>query len=667
MLLEWMIEGMNKYIEKLYKYVPILNRGYYCGELYDRLKIRDISKSDFASANCAKVRVYSNVNKEYQLCKLIKSIDISPISNYFFYCIDVYKFAPAKRGSVVFDNFTPNYINAIGGTINDSKLTYALKKYLERAEASVTDENHRTHIISLKEMFGKEAKSFEEGLQRILFINQFFWQTGHTLVGVGHLDWLLGDLYLDDFKNNRLSKERAKFLVEQFIKAIHSYYEYKSNSLLGDTGQVIILGGNKNGIYICNELTYLIMDVISEMQLPDPKLLVRYGDTMPNDLFISCINMMATGIGSPLLSNDEIVVKSMINFGYSEQDSNNYGVSACWEPLSIGNSFDNNNCSSINFAEPFVKTINDVRFNECENIDSVVAIYEEYLISHIKDTVGVAQRRVYDEDPMINILSDEYRKNRQDFCRGGAKYSNTGFTSVGMSTVIDSLLIIEQYAFKKNIISLKEIQRVCKENYKDSDDFVKLTSDFELSFGRDNEHVVSLTNRVMGIAALVLNNERTRYGGGYKIGFSSPNYITLGCSTAATPDGRRDGGAFSTHISSNRPIAYTELLNFASKLNYNQNIFNGNVVDFVAPAGFLKEHIREFCILIKKALEKGIFQLQINVLDSSQLIEAKKNPEKYKRMIVRVWGFSAYFVDLPEEYQNRLIQRALESERKYEG
>ena len=106
----------------------------------------------------------------------------------------------------------------------------------------------------------------------------------------------------------------------------------------------------------------------------------------------------------------------------------------------------------------------------------------------------------------------------------------------------------------------------------------------------------------------------------------------------------------------------TELCNFASKLNYGKHGFNGNVVDFTMTPTFVRDNLEKFTQLMKGSINAGVFQMQMNVIDSRTLIEAKKNPAKFPNLIVRVWGFSAYFKDLPYEYQDYVIERALKNE-----
>jgi len=116
------------------------------------------------------------------------------------------------------------------------------------------------------------------------------------------------------------------------------------------------------------------------------------------------------------------------------------------------------------------------------------------------------------------------------------------------------------------------------------------------------------------------------------------------------------------HISCKKAVGYTELISFASQLKYTGIAFNGNVVDFMLTPSFIENNFEKFLTFLKLAIKKGFFQMQMNVVSSSTLIKAKENPELYKNLIVRVWGFSAYFNELPEEYKDYLIERAKISE-----
>ena len=104
-------------------------------------------------------------------------------------------------------------------------------------------------------------------------------------------------------------------------------------------------------------------------------------------------------------------------------------------------------------------------------------------------------------------------------------------------------------------------------------------------------------------------------------------------------------------------------MNFASHLEYKDALINGNVVDIMVSPNIIKENAEKFAFFVHQSMLNGVFQMQMNVVSSKILIEARKNPDAFPHLIVRVWGFSSYFNDLPDEYKDYLIQRALQNER----
>ena len=127
---------------------------------------------------------------------------------------------------------------------------------------------------------------------------------------------------------------------------------------------------------------------------------------------------------------------------------------------------------------------------------------------------------------------------------------------------------------------------------------------------------------------------------------------------------RKSGEPYKVHISNETASSYTQVLNFASMMDYCGNRFNGNVVDIMVNPDFIMDNKEKFKYLLMGAINKGFFQMQANVVSSDILIDAKEHPDKHTGLIVRVWGFSAYFNDLPDSYKTVLINRALISEGK---
>lgn len=601
---------------------------------------------------------------------------IPEAKGHFFYSVDPQFLFDTTRG-YRFENFTPDYsiildngLESLKYRKEDADITFcqdynsivdSMIKLVNRILEKQSDEKIKKYFFNLLK---DKASCFEEVLQRILFVNQLLWQMGHRLVGLGHLDWLLYSYYQKEMKAGTLNRDKAKIIMKDFLTVLHQYYWLKSNVLMGDTGQIIILGGSdSDGNYICNELTYLWIDALMELKLPDPKILLRVNQKMPRDLMELAVRCMETGIGSPILANDDVIIPSLLEYGIDKEDAYEYGTSACWEPLVPGKSISLNNISYLKYPQAFIDMLEEV--SEDATFGDILNIYYQKLKLELdKIQKNISEFRLQ-YNPLLSVFMKNCFDKKKDASCGGAKYSNYGITTVGLANVVDSLLNIKKYVFEEKRISLKEVRDILSSNYEGYEELRLELKDLEKGYPYDDDYVIDLTNNILKKTTEYTEDFRNYLGGTLKFGVSAPTYIDAAKNFPATFDGRKKGEAFAVHISSNRRYAYTAIINFAAAIDYKENRFNGNVVDLMITPQFIEKNFQKFVDLLMIAIEVGFFQLQMNVVGSEVLIEAKKNPDKYPNLIVRVWGFSAYFNELPEEYQNVLIQRALENEGVY--
>lgn len=526
-------------------------------------------------------------------------------------------------------------------------------------------ENH--HIKNLVEIFKQvplhPAQTFQEALQSFLFINSLIWMDGGYLVGLGRLDQLFYPFLKKDLDNG-LKIEEANDLIKGFLKSINKYYEYKSNDLLGDTGQVIVLGGkNHDGTDATNQLTFMFMDALKELKLPDPKIVLRVHDGTTEELWETAFKCLEEGLGYPLFSNDEVLINSLTDFGYREEDSYDYTTSACWEPLIQGKSLDQNNLANINFLEPLLRTLKEVENNKenFSDFNNFLISYKEFLEKYVEDIIENLERIKFEPSPILSLLVDDCVENCRDIADGGARYNHFGLLTLGMGNTINSLLNIKRLVFKEKKIKLWSIYPLLLENFRSNKTLKYELLNKGLKYAMDDDSIIDLTNELINTVQATLNGNRNKYGAKYKFGLSSPNYISGSVDYPASFDGRMMGEPFGVHISpiNTSNVSYTAISNFASSLSYDQ-AFNGGVVDIMVEKSFLKTIEENFLNYLKVSFIKGVMQMQINVLNPETLIKARENPEEYPDLIVRVWGFSAYFKDLPDAYKDLIIKRALQ-------
>jgi len=478
---------------------------------------------------------------------------------------------------------------------------------------------------------------------------------GHHLIGLGRLDQILYSFYLNDIKKGSLNKDKAIFLIKEFLKSIHKGFKYKSNVLPGDTGQVIVLGGKDHmGKDQCNELTFIFMNVMKDLKLPDPKIVLRVHENTPDEIWYTAIDLLSEGLGYPLFSNDDVIIPALQKFGYEFNDSYNYVVSACWEPHIPGVSLDQNNVLNLNLLEPLITLFNSNLIDNINSFDEFWSLYKKELIRYVEENIKSIEKIKFKPSPLLSLLTECRKK---DISECGAKYNHLGILTVGLPNVVNSLLNIKRWINTKKF-SLSEIKAVVKTNFQKNPVLLYDARNKGIKFGNDDVEVIELTNNIINIVVSVVENKVNPLGGKYKLGYSSPAFVEIGKHLPATPDGRKDKESLGVHISpTHGRITLVELFNFSSKLNYTK-VFNGAVTDIIIDAHFLKRYFNSFINLFKSfILIKGA-QLQCNVLDYKKLLDALNNPNKYPNLIVRVWGFSTYFKDLPIEYQQLILQRA---------
>ena len=609
-----------------------------------------------------------NLNFDGQVLNGI-TVDYSKILNGSIYQYNEIYFHPKGGRGFARDlssDFNKNQLDMLDGI---ELLIYEISKKLRNS-----NHNERAKYARYFEnMIDKPVEHFEEALQRILFCNQLLWQTGHTAVGLGRLDKTLEDYYFDDLNNGFISQAEVYELVKSFLKTLHAHNWFKSDKFLGDTGQVIVLGGKYfdeyGDYYFYNDLTYMFIRATNELQLTDPKIILRVSDETPRDLIKLSLETINSGIGSPLLSNDEVVIDKMMEFGYDKEDALNYIISDCWEPSTVCNGVEQNQLSFISFLKPlnefFDGETQDFLAN-MDNFNELMNSYKYYLKKEAESLIQTLDSIEWNEDPLLSLFIDDCNDNALDISKGGAKYNHYGITTVGLANTVNSLYNIKSLVFDDKLYSLNELNDMRKKNFKKDkhQDAFNLLKSLNPRFGIDNEEIVTITNEIIQFLEDCLKDYTNKFGGKIKFGLSSSEYINAGEEVSTSFDGRLEGKPFSTNISldSNKDIA--EVVSFASKLDYGGCKFNGNVIDLMLTPDFIKDKMDEFIDFIFSSMKLGFFQMQMNVLSSETLIEAKEEPESHPNITVRVWGFTAYFNDLSEEYQDLLIEWAFKNEGK---
>ena len=476
-------------------------------------------------------------------------------------------------------------------------------------------------------------------------------------------DFHLEDYYRKDILEGRLNQKGVLEILKEVYRILHEHYEYKSSLILGDTGQIFVLGrSDQEGNYIYNDLTYLFIEAMREVQQTEPKCLLRVNRHTPRKLLEIALESIATGIGAPLLANDDVVIPELINFGIDKQDACEYTTSACWEPLIGGKSSGNNNMTVLNYLKALDNLLKRERLDRIDSFEKLKYIYYIYLKRNIRAVKRVLDSRWFQYDPLLSVFMNDCYENKKDVSWGGARYHHIGITSVAMGNLVNSLLNIKEYVFDRKLYTLYDVKECVIQNYEGNETLWKELKAKTSRYGTDDEEVIVLVNEITSCVSNELEAYRSYLGGKIKVGLSGAAYMDAARGFGASFDGRKAGDAFTVHISNEDNNGFTEIVNFASQMEYSAARFNGNVIDFMVSPDFIHSNWDKYVDFLMLSIKKGFFEMQMNVVSSKTLIEARRKPEQFPNLIVRVWGFSAYFKDLPEDYKDVLIERALNNE-----
>lgn len=603
--------------------------------------------------------------------KIINGIspDYSKFLHSSVYSYNEFYFQPKSGRGFARDlssDFIKNQLDALDGI---ELFIYSIVKKLRNS-------NHKDRAKFARyfeNMIDAPAEHFEEALQRILFYNQILWQTGHSAINLGRLDKILEDFYFDDLNSGFITQEEVYEIIKSFLKTLHSYQWYKSDAFIGDTGQVIVLGGKYEDeygeYYFYNDLTYMFIRAIGELKLYEPKIVLRISNETPRDLIELALETISNGISNMMFSNDEIVIDKMVEFGYEKGDATNYSVSKYYGPSTVGKGLEQNNMACISFLKPlneFFDNETPQMLDMLDNYGELFNSYKYYLKKEVESLIESLDDIEWNEDPLLSLFIDDCNDNQMDISKGGAKYNHYGITTIALENTVNSLYNIKKLVFDEKRYTLTDLNKMRKNNFKKDkyQDVYNILRNMEPCFGMDDEEIINITNDVICLLDDCIKDYTNKFGGRIKFGLTNSSYMFSDGEISASFDGRKDVDPFNPYISLDTYKDFTEVFRFASKIDLDRCKFNGNVIDLMFTPNFIKNHFDELTDFIMSSIQLGFFQMQINVVSSKTLIEAKEEPETHPNLIVKFCGFSTYFNDLPKGHQILLINRALRNEGK---
>lgn len=524
-------------------------------------------------------------------------------------------------------------------------------------------ENERNDIYNvLKRVPRYGAKTFHEALQSFRILHFTLWASANYHNTVGRFDQYMFKYLRNDLDSGVLDNDSAFELLEEFFISFNIDSDLYPGMQQGDNGQSIVLGGvDENGNNAFNLLSEMCLKASLDLKLIDPKINLRVHKNTPLDYYMQGTQLTKEGLGFPQYSNDEVVIPGLLSKGYSLKDARNYVVAACWEFIIPGEGMDIPNIAALSFAK-VVNVAMREHLEESNDFNSFMKKNKD-VIRHELENIVLEVENIYIEPaPFQSLLMNGCIEKAEDISLG-AKYNNYGIHGTGIATAVDSLAAIKKFVFDERTVSAKDLIQAIENNFiNDNDLWVKLKNDAP-KMGNDDDYVDNIAVMLVDIFSELTESLENERGGSFRPGAGSAMYYLWHIEDiGASADGRKKGEPLSANFSPalnvklNGPLS---IINSFSKPDMSK-IMNGGPLTLELHNTVFRnpESIKKISFFVKSYMDKGGQQLQLNAVNREQLIDAKKHPELYKNLIVRVWGWSGYFVELDEVYQDHIIQRA---------
>jgi formate C-acetyltransferase len=507
----------------------------------------------------------------------------------------------------------------------------------------------------------KGATTFHEALQSFRILHFTLWASGNYHNTVGRFDQYMLKFLENDLKSGVLDYEGAFELLEEFFLSFNKDSDLYPGMQQGDNGQSMVLGGvDEDGKDAFNMLSEMCLKASLELKLIDPKINLRVHKGTPIEKYDLGTELTKQGLGFPQYSNDDIVIPGLVSKGYDLKDARNYVMAACWEFIIPAVAMDIPNIGAVSFVK-VVNTCIDRDLESSKTFDEFFDKVKQEAKSEM-DAIEPTLRNLYMEPaPFMSLLMNSCVERAQDISLG-SKYNHYGIHGTGISTAVDSLASVKKYVFEEQTVSAGEMASAIKDNFEHHYDLWLKLKYFAPKMGKDDDYADDIAVELVNTFAAITDGRINERGGNFRPGGGSAMYYLWHVKDiGASADGRKKGEPLSANFSPSLNIKLNgpvSIIKSFSKPDMKKMMNGGPLTLELHDTVFRNpDSIRKVSSLVKAYMDMGGQQLQINAVNREQLIEAKEHPEQYRNLIVRVWGWSGYFVELDEAYQDHIIQR----------
>ncbi|HFI0695192.1 TPA: choline trimethylamine-lyase [Streptococcus suis] len=534
-----------------------------------------------------------------------------------------------------------------------------------------------------------KPETFWEAMQYVVTIQHLLLcEENQTGLSIGRVDQYMYPLYKRDIEAGRMNDYQAFELAGcMFIKMSEMMWLTSEGSSKFFAGyqpfvNMCVGGVTREGRDATNDLTYLLMDAVRHVKVYQPTLATRINNKSPRKYLKKIVDVVRAGIGFPACHFDDSHIKMMLAKGVSMEDARDYCLMGCVEPQKSGRLYQwtstaytqwpiliettLNHGIPLWYGKPVTPDMGPLdQYKTFEQFEAAVKETIKYVTKWTSVMTVISQRvqRELAPAPLMSMMYEGTMENGRGVKSGGAMYNfGPGVVWSGLANYADSMAAIKKLVFEDKKYTLDELNKAL---IADFEGYEQIRADCLAApkYGNDDDYVDYFASDIVEFT----EEEHRKYKTLYSIlshgTLSISNNTPLGQITGASASGRRAWTPLSDGISPDHGMdtkGPTAIIKSVSKMaNENMNI--GMVHNFKIMAGLLDTPQGEESLitLLRTASILGNGEMQFNYLDNAILVDAQQHPEKYRDLIVRVAGYSAFFVELCKDVQDEIIARTV--------
>jgi pyruvate-formate lyase len=521
----------------------------------------------------------------------------------------------------------------------------------------------------LEQVPARQPRTFHEALQSLRLCHAVVWMSGHYHVGLGRFDQYLWPYLQADLDAGRLDAPAAEELLAEFFISLNKDSDLYPGVQQGDNGQSLMLGGvRRDGSDGVNPLTYMALRAAYDVAMIDPKLNLRISQQTDLELLSLASQLTRLGLGFPQYSNDDVVIPALTAHGYELEDARDYTVAACWEFIIPGKGMEIVNVGAVSMPAAVDGALRD-GLAAGDDLDGILARVRADVARQATALVDGYRRLLLPPAPWYSVLMDGCLESGRDLSQG-LKYNNFGIHGACSASAADALAAANKFVLC-NGVPRDTLLGALKADFAGHEPLRRKLADEGPKVGNNDADADAMLTRLFDILADVCEGIKDNGRGGivrpgsgsamYYVWLATGHEGMREPAVGATADGRKAGSYFSANLAPSLSAAIRgplSVLQSFAKIDY-RRICNGGPITLELSDSVFRgsDAIRKVAMLVRTFAQLGCQQLQLNTVSVETLRDAKRNPERYKNLIVRVWGWSGYFCELDEPYQDHVIAR----------